>query len=92
MQPEPQMPKAARSSAPAAQALAPAPEECEEPERMLSTGEVSGLLDVNAETVRRYRERWGLPHVRLPSGRCRYPERALKRWVARNFVAFGDFE
>lgn len=93
MQPEADMPKSVVLAADEVALRRASPESAAvEPERMLSTGEVAAFLGVNVETVRRYRESWGLPHIRLPSGRCRYPEGAFRRWVARHFKAFGEFE
>jgi predicted DNA-binding transcriptional regulator AlpA len=91
MQPETRMPVPVRSSSTVVVNAADE-RDAAAPERLLATGEVAALLDVDEETVRRYRERWGLPHIRLPSGRCRYPELAVQRWVARHFRAFGEFK
>jgi len=75
------------SGAPAAQ---PSDVDPRPQERMLTTGEAAGIIGVDAVTMRRWCARYQVPHVTLPSGRRRFPERAFLRWVRETFEMTGD--
>ena len=54
---------------------------------LLTTKEVSRLLRISPSTIDKYRKRGLIPFIRLPSGKIRFDQEEIIRWIEERRVS-----